>query len=177
MPETAARQRPRSALRRVAAVAVIGAVGVAGLAGCASSAPARLGSGDATSTPSPTEPLLTEKAGSGTSVGALAPGFPSQLVPVPEGATVLVSSAQPLDGGLTQISLNLRSSQDAAGLLAAVRAPLLAAGFSEAPPGQADPGLAAQSSFSRSNGTELVIVGVLDRDGMRTLTLGGRVHL
>ena len=149
----------------------------ASLTGCASSAPARLGSPGATSSPSPTEPLLTEQAGTGTSVGTLASGFPAQLVPVPEGATVLVSSAQPLEGGLTQISLNLRTSQDAAGLLAAVRAPLLAAGFQEAPPAQPDPGLAAQSSFSRSNGTELVLVGVLDRDGMRTLTLGGRVHV
>lgn len=146
------------------------------LTGCASSEPARLGSTGAAASPSPSEPLLTEQAGSGTTVGALAPGFPAQLVPVPPGATVLVSSAQPVDGGLTQISLNLRSPQDAAELLAAVRGPLLAAGFTEAPPAQADPGLAAQSSFTRSNGTELVLVGVLDRDGIRTLTLGGRVH-
>ncbi|MBN9326992.1 MAG: hypothetical protein BGO38_08355 [Cellulomonas sp. 73-145] len=147
------------------------------LTGCASSAPARLGSPSSAASPSPTEPLLTEQAGSGTSVGALVKGFPTQLVPVPDGATVLVSSAQPIDGGLTQISLNLRSAQDAAGLLAAVRGPLLAAGFHEAPPAQPDPGLAAQSSFSRSDGTELVLVGVLDRDGVRTLTLGGRVHV
>lgn len=147
------------------------------LTGCASSSPARLDASSAPASPSPTEPLLTDQAGTGTSVGALAPGFPTQLVPVPQGATVLVSSAQPLAGGLTQISLNLRSSQDAAGLLAAVRGPLLAAGFTEAPPPQPDPALAAQSSFSRSNGTELILVGVLDRDGVRTLTLGGRVHL
>lgn len=157
-------------------VGLLTALGAASLGGCASSAPARLDATPASSSPSPTEPLLTEEAGSGTSVGTLAPGFPTTLVPVPQGATVLVSSAQPIDGGLTQISLNLRSDQDAAGLLGAIRASLLAAGFTEAPPAQPDPGLAAQSSFSRSNGTELVLVGILDRDGVRTLTLGGRVR-
>lgn len=175
MPHTTA-PGPRPRGRTLVATGALIAVALT-VTGCASSAPARLESPSSLSSPSPTEPLLTEQAGSGTSVGALVKGFPTQLVPVPDGATVLVSSAQPIDGGLTQISLNLRSAQDAAGLLAAVRGPLLAAGFQEAPPAQPDPGLAAQSSFSRSDGTELVLVGVLDRDGVRTLTLGGRVRV
>ena len=72
-------------------------------------------------------------------------------------------------GGNTEQSLT-------AGLLAAVRAPLLAAGFVENAPPAAEPGLAAQSTFSRGDGSELLVVGVLDRDEERTLTLGGRVR-
>ena len=53
--------------------------------------------------------------------------------------------------------------------------PLLAAGFTESPPSQPDPSLAAQASFARSDGAEFVLIGVLDRDGVRTMTLGGTV--
>ena len=98
-----------------------------------------------------------------------------QPVPVPAGAEILVSSAKPAADGTVQISLNVRSEQDAAGLLEAVRAPLLAAGFTESPPSQPDPSLAAQASFARSDGAEFVLIGVLDRDGVRTMTLGGTV--
>ena len=105
----------------------------------------------------------------------LVDGFPTNLVPVPPGAQILVSSAQRAADGTVSISLNVRSQQDAAGLLAAVRAPLLAAGFTDSPPSQPDPSLAAQASFARSDGAEYVLVGILDRDGMRTMTLGGIV--
>ena len=74
------------------------------------------------------------------------------------------------------MSLNLRSEQDTAGLLAAVSAPLVAAGFVAGTPPVAEPALAAQSTFSRGDGSELLVVGILDRDGARTLTLGGRVR-
>ncbi|GAA3820422.1 hypothetical protein GCM10022273_33790 [Cellulomonas soli] len=146
---------------------------------CSSSAPATLAptATEAMPSASPTETLLAESADTYSAVGALVEGFPSDLVPVPEGAEVLVSAAEPVDGSdLVEISLNLRSAQDAPGLLEAVRAPLVAAGFTEAPVGTPEAGLAAQSTFSRSDGTELLVVGVLDRDGERTLTLGGQVR-
>ena len=56
-----------------------------------------------------------------------------------------------------------------------MRAPLLTAGFTESAPPAPEAGLAAQTTFSRSGGSELLVVGVLDRDGQRTLTLGGTV--
>ena len=65
---------------------------------------------------------------------------------------------------------------DAAGLLEAVRGPLVAAGFTESAPAAPEGGLAAQSTFSRGDGSELLVVGILDRDGVRTLTLGGQVR-
>jgi hypothetical protein len=154
---------------------------VVALAGCSSSAPAAIApTGSAVAVepdPSPTETLLGTPDADGSAVGTLADGFPADLVPVPAGATVLVSSADPVPTtDLVQISLNLRTSQDAAGLMAAVRAPLLAAGFVEGAPPVVEPGLAAQSTFSRGDGSELLVVGVLDRDEERTLTLGGKVR-
>ncbi len=164
-------------MRGGAARAVLTSCLLAGaLSGCATSAPAVLV--DTTPPePSPTssEQLLVGEPAPDTATGTLAAGFPTQLVPVPKGAQILVSSAQAAADGTVQISLNVRSDQDAAGLLAAVRAPLLAAGFTESPPTQPDPSLAVQASFSRSAGAEFVLVGILDRDGQRTMTLGGTV--
>ncbi len=160
-------------------------VAVSALGGCTADAdPAPDPTGTATgtasvaaSTPTPTEPLLTAGPDTSSAVGRLVEGFPTDLVTVPADAEVLVSSARPPDAaGLREISLNLRSPQDAAALLDGVRATVLAAGFSETAGTAAEPGLAAQAAFSRSEGQEIVIVGVLDRDGVRTLTLGGRVR-
>lgn len=128
-----------------------------------------------TPSPTPGEPLLTDDIADDTAVGALAPGFPEALVPVPPGAEVLVSSSEPLPDGRLRISLNVRTVQETEGLLEAVRAPLLAAGFTESAPPAPEAGLAAQTTFSRAEGTELLVVGVLDRDGQRTMTLGGTV--
>ncbi|MFS0705448.1 hypothetical protein AB6N23_13080 [Cellulomonas sp. 179-A 9B4 NHS] len=127
-------------------------------------------------TPSASESLLTDEIGPHTEVGRLADGFPGELVPVPPGAEVLVSSAAPVADGAVEISLNVRTAQDTAGLLDAVRAPLLAAGFTESVPAAPEAGLAAQVTFARSEGAELLVVGVLDRDGTRTMTLGGTVR-
>ncbi len=126
--------------------------------------------------PNPTdEALLSGALDAGTAVGTVVEGFPTDLLPVPADAEVLVSSAQPLGDGRLRVSLNLRSGVDAATLLDSVRAPLLAAGFTEAAPPAPEPGLAAQATFARSDGAELVVAGVLDRDGLRTMTLGGTV--
>jgi hypothetical protein len=130
-----------------------------------------------TAEPEPTETLLPDADATGSAVGDLADGFPSDLLPVPAGAEVLVSSAHPVEGSdLVDVSLNLRTEQDAAGLLDAVRGPLVAAGFTESAPAAPEGGLAAQSTFSRGDGSELLVVGILDRDGVRTLTLGGQVR-
>lgn len=159
--------------RRALAVAVLGA---ASLAGCATSAPADLtASSGAEPSPTASEELLVDTPAAGTAAGTLVDGFPTALIPVPAGAEILVSSARP-HGDAVAVSLNVRTGQDTAGLLDAVRGPLLAAGFVESPPAQPDPSLAGQASFSRSDGAEFVLVGILDRDGARTLTLGGEVR-
>lgn len=147
----------------------------AGLAAGCTAAPSPEPTAAASPSPSPSadETLLPVDTDEDSAVGSLAPGFPSALVPVPPGAEVLVSSAEPLPDGRLAISLNVRTGQDAAGLLDAVRAPLVAAGFAESAPSSPEAGLAARTTFSRSDGAELLVVGVLDRDGLRTMTLGG----
>lgn len=164
---------PRPTLPALAAAALLA---TALTASCTpTSAPTVAPSVVATPSPVPTEPLLTDPIAEDTAVGALAAGFPATLVPVPPGADVLVSSSEALGDGRLRISLNVRTAQDTAALVDAVRAPLLAAGFTESAPPAPEPGLAAQTTFSRADGTELLVVGVLDRDGTRTMTLGGTV--
>ena len=127
--------------------------------------------------PNPTETLLPESTSSASSVGALAPGFPVDLLPVPSHADILVSAADPIPGSTDlQVSLNLRTSLTPEQILTMYRTSLTAAGFAEAPADQTNATLAAQATFTRSNGDEVLVLGVLDRDGIRTLTLGGRVH-
>ncbi|WP_051640070.1 hypothetical protein [Cellulomonas sp. URHE0023] len=141
------------------------------------SAPASTGPTTVVASPSPTESLLPGTESTHSAVGEVVEGFPADLIPVPAGAEVLVSSAEPVVGtDLTAVSLNLSSDQDSAGLLAAVSAPLVAAGFVAGTPPVVEPALAAQATFSRGDGSELLVVGILDRDGARTMTLGGRVR-
>ncbi|WP_448060269.1 hypothetical protein [Cellulomonas hominis] len=177
------RSRTSATLRAVLPLA-LGAGLLLGLGACTGDDPttAPLPSGSASTflaiepSPSPTEALLPDDLGAGSSVGALADGFPSDLVPVPDGSQVLVSTAEPRGDDLLEISLNLRSPLETTALLDAFRGPLVAAGFTETPEASDDAALAAQATFSRSDGTELLVLGILDRDGVRTLTLGGTVR-
>ncbi|ADG74955.1 conserved hypothetical protein [Cellulomonas flavigena DSM 20109] len=163
---------------RAALVTAGALVALAAASGCTSGpgpSPTLSATPAGTPTTTPGETLLTDEIAEDTAVGALAPGFPESLVPVPPDAEVLVSSSEPLPDGRLRISLNVRTPQDTGGLLEAVRVPLVAAGFTESAPPVPEAGLAAQTTFSRSDGTELLVVGVLDRDGLRTMTLGGTV--
>ncbi|AEI11960.1 hypothetical protein [Cellulomonas gilvus] len=173
---------PRPPHRRpVPAVAAYAAL-VALLTACSSSAPARIAEPTAPTTAASTagasvatEAPLALPDTTRSTVGGLADGFPSDLVTLPGDADVLVSSAQPVDGGdLVEISLNLRTTLSAEDLMQDLRDSLDGAGFSETPAADLPDGVAAQSAFARESG-ELVTVAVLDRDGVRTLTLGGRV--
>src|SRR5665647_2344419 len=61
-------------------------------------------------------------------------------------------------------------------LLALYRTALAAAGFTEVTSQTSDSDLAVDVTFVRSGGDELVSIGVLDIDGARTVTIGGRVR-
>lgn len=171
-------------LRRPTAAAALLALVAVGASGCTDGdgGPAPTGSATATgpaAAPTPTESLLPSPTTTGSSVGDLAPGFPADLVSPPEGSDILVSSAEPdAATGLTTISLNLRSPLATDQLVQAVRDQLVAAGFAETVVDPGSTGLAASSTFVRGDGAaELLTLGVLDRDGLRTLTLGGTVRL
>lgn len=171
-------------LRRPTTAALLVALVAVGSAACTDGdgTAAPTGSGAATATapaPAPTESLLPSPTSTGSSVGDLAAGFPTDLVSPPEGSEILVSSAETdAATGLTTLSLNLRSPLDTDQLVQAVREQLVAAGFAETVVDPGTTGLAATSTFVRGDGgTELLTLGVLDRDGVRTLTLGGTVRL
>lgn len=166
---------PRAAAATVVVLATLTATACTG----GSAAPGPSGSASAEVAPSPGESLLPSPTATGSAVGDLAAGFPTDLVTPPEGSEILVSSAQRDDAtGLTTISLNLRSPVATADLVAGVRTQLVAAGFVETTVDPGSTGLAATSTFTRGDGgVELLTLGVLDRDGVRTLTLGGSVRL
>ena len=122
-------------------------------------------------------PLLSGQLDPNSAVGTLATGFPADLLPVPPGAEVLVSSREPIAGSSAfQVSLNLRTTLSADAVIQFFRAPLTTAGFVEVTPSSSAAALAAQSTFTRSGGDELLVIGVLDRDNVRTVTIGGRLR-
>lgn len=143
-----------------------------------------VGAADAITGPAPAAsprspaPLLTSAPDEHSQVGDLVKGFPADLLPVPRDSVILVTSAIPVgDADVQEVSLNLRTSMTAQDLLVMYRTALLDAGFDEAaPPTNPQTDLAVESVFTRSGGDELVSIGVLDADGVRTVTIGGRVH-
>jgi hypothetical protein len=181
------RRRASSAAPRCARAAVTGAavaVLTAALVTACSPAsdPGPAASSDAATTaapaPEPDPGDAVPTPDEHTAVGELAEGFPADLLPVPPEAEILVSAyapqGEPGAGQPYDVSLNVRSDLPVADLAALYRASLTAAGFAETV-GTPTAGLAAESTYSRSSGGELVTVGVLDRDGVRTVTVGGTV--
>ncbi|MBT0994880.1 hypothetical protein KIN34_11365 [Cellulomonas sp. DKR-3] len=152
-----------------------------GVAACSTSAPARLDEATAPASSASAAADLSSQAPldlpdtAHSTVGALAEDFPPDLVDLPDDADILVSTAQPVAGGdLVEISLNLRTTLTADELMDQLRGGLEDAGFTETPVATPPAGVAAESTFARHTG-EVLTVAVLDRDGVRTLTLGGRV--
>lgn len=118
-----------------------------------------------------------------SAVGAYAPGFPAELLPTPEGATLLATSAQPVPDSTpptTQITLNLSSGLGAQEVLDQVGALIAGQGF--APVGTpALTGLTAQTAWTRQTATdtgtasEALLVGVLDDGERRLVSISGTV--
>lgn len=131
---------------------------------------------DATTATEPA-PMVTAEPDQYSEVGDLVKDFPIDLLPVPQDAVILVTSAVPVgDADVQEVSLNLRTSATAEELLQLYRTALTAAGFSEVTSETSDSDLAVDVTFVRSGGDELVSIGVLDVDGARTVTIGGRIH-
>lgn len=180
----------RAALGALTLALVLGAAGCAGSVADESlpvleeqsvpapteSAAADAGS-DATSLKAEPEPLVAATPDEHSEVGELVEGFPIDLLPVPADAAILVTSAVPVgEADVQEVSLNLRTTATAAELLSLYREALTSAGFTEVTPQQVSTDLAVETTFTRSGGDELVSIGVLDDDGARTVTIGGRVR-
>lgn len=183
-----AQTRRRRPQRVRTAVGVVAALGL--LIGCASadsvdaaatveqSSTASSAAG-ALLTPEVPEPSVTPVPDDDreSAVGGLVAGFPDDLIPVPEDAVILVTSAVPVgESDVREVSLNVRTSLSTAALSRLYRESLTASGFTEVEPAEQASSLAAQLTFVRSAGDEIVSVGVLDVDGGRTLSIGGRVR-
>jgi hypothetical protein len=127
--------------------------------------------------PTSPEPLVTSEPDEFSEVGELVDGFPIDLLPVPGDAVILVTSAVPVgDADVQEVSLNLRTSATADALLELYRTALTAAGFTEVTAETSNSDLALDVTFVRSSGDEVVSIGVLDIDGARTVTIGGRLR-
>ncbi len=185
--------------RTVASASVALALVLSGVAGCSASGPERSPGADAPTSalaadraaaqePSPEatadaaeespEPLVTAAPDQYSEVGQLVAGFPVDLLPVPADAVILVTSAVPVGQAddVQEVSLNLRTQATPEDLLGLYRGALTAAGFSEVTSQTSDSDLAVDVTFVRSNGDEIISIGVLDVDGARTVAIGGRVR-
>ncbi|WP_143762094.1 hypothetical protein [Isoptericola variabilis] len=170
---------PHRAVPLPLVVAVAAALVLAGCdagAGDPSPGPAATGS-PAPSVEQPTELPTFDPS---TTVGDYAPGFPLELLAVPEDATVLASSARPTDDGLVDVTLNLASPRSAQQVVDDLAARLTEAGFTESE-ASAVTGLTAQTAFTRTTEqdagpqVETLFVGVLDDGERRLATISGSV--
>lgn len=119
--------------------------------------------------------LLTATPDPHSEAGGLVAGFPSDLIPVPDDAVILVTSAAPVgDADVQEVSLNLHTKLTTTQVVEMYRAALTKAGFTEVD--SANSSLDADASFSRAGGDELVVLGVLDDGSSRTVTIGGRIR-
>lgn len=164
--------------------AALVAVGLS--AGCTAAPSGRLDTAQDATLPSaqPSPPAAVTALPSfdpSSAVGDYAKGFPRDLVPAPPDATIVASSAQPLEGGLTQISLNLSSTRATDEVLAQIGEPLAAAGFAQTQP-QALSGLTAQTAWTRQTArpegllVETLLLGVLDDGAARLVSISGNVQ-
>lgn len=127
------------------------------------------------STPAPSETLVTETPSDHSEVGALADGFPTDLLPLPDDAVILVTFAEPIgDADVQEVSLNLTTQLSTAEVVDLYRTALTDAGFEETVTDETS--VSAEVTFVRSGGDEQISVGVIDQDGSRTVSVGGRVR-
>ena len=140
------------------------------------------------STPAPSAATTTLPSfAAGSTAGALAPDLPTSLAPVPDGATVLSSSAErDADGAHVQFSLSLSTRAKPATIVTTYTKAWKKAGFTRASgkPKGADDGAtyrrtsATASAGAKVGSTELadyVQVAVVSEHGTSLVTVSGQV--
>lgn len=183
-----------AAVRRSAALtAVLGLALVTG--GCGAGAGSAASATTAESTPEPHAatpggPTELPTFDPSSAVATYAQGFPADLFPLPEDATLLASSARSAPAGdgvkdngvpMTQVTLNLSSTAPTDKLVEQATDTLVARGFRQIAAPDAS-GLTAQTAFLRvSDGKsgevqESLVVGVLDDGERRLASISGTVR-
>ncbi|MFZ5871361.1 MAG: hypothetical protein ACOYXW_12680, partial [Actinomycetota bacterium] len=152
------------------------------VAGCGSDAPAEEPASPAATAPETSAEETTAEATSeptsgpatggptDSAVGDLVEGFPTDVVAVPPGAEIRVSSLVESDGR-RQVSLAGETAQSAEEIVAFYRDSLVAQGFTETP--AALPQGVAGATFSRGEGAEVLSLTVVTADGTQQFTIGG----
>lgn len=111
-------------------------------------------------------------ADGGSAVGEVVKGFPTDVVPIPPGAEITVSTVAAADGR-RQVSLAGQTDQAADAVLAFYRDALVKQGFAEA---QATlPKGVVGATFSRSDGAEILTLSVVTNDGRQQFSIGGTI--
>lgn len=116
-----------------------------------------------------------EPSSAETSQGGVVEGLPTDVIPVPDDAEVLLTSAIP-DGDKVDVSLAARIAASPEDVLGVYREALTGAGFVESP-SAGGPGATA-STFTRGGGEEVVSVTVVPPatpGDPNTFTIGGTV--
>lgn len=177
------RHHPRSRGRARASLGAAGLLLAVTVAGCSS------GDGEeveVTPTSSPTSSAeqappeggaaeAAEPSSTETSQGGVVEGLPTDVIPVPDDAEVLLTSAIP-DGDTIDVSLAARIDASPEDVLGVYREALTGAGFVESP-SAGGPGATA-STFTRGGGDEVVSVTVVPPEtpgDPNTFTVGGTV--
>lgn len=164
---------------------------IIGVAGLVATAGLLAGCDDSTSTQASTHPVPGSSGASSSTllptpqdspddtvaVGAIAAGFPTDLLPVPDGAQILLTTNAPRSNTLREVSLSAKipaAQMSTDQLLEIYRTSLTAAGFAEQPT-QAASGVAASVAFVRGADGEIVTVTILTDGDQQNITAGGTV--
>lgn len=121
--------------------------------------------------PAATAPEATNAT---STVGSLVPGFPAQVIPVMPKASVTASAVTARQGTL-DVSLSGRTSAPLRAVMRYYRQALTKAGFSTDPTIHPPGPKATQASLTlgRSDGSEVLIIAVLDNGTTRSFSVGG----
>lgn len=130
----------------------------------ASSAPAPTSSTETAAEPAPTDSATDAE------VGGLVEGFPTDVVPVPDGAEVTLSAVVPAEGG-RQVSLAGTTSQAPEEIVAFYTEALAAQEFTVADTPR--PEGVAGATFTRADGTEVLVLTVVTVDAVQQFSIGG----
>jgi len=105
-----------------------------------------------------------------SAVGELVEGFPTDVVALPPGAEVTVSSVVPVDGR-REVSLAGSTTQTGEEVLAFYRESLTGQGFAEAT--TPVPEGVTGATFTRGDGAEVLTLAVVTAGGSQQFTIGG----